>query len=108
MQDPHLSPDTQVILAALREQDDRQAQQISTIRDAQRSLQQEMARVVRGFPDGDPDAHRRYHESVIEWRELRNKMVKDALTNAGKVGFLAACGWIVYAIWTAIKMEVMR
>lgn len=108
MQDQHLSADTRAILAALRERDDKQRQQIGTIRDAQRTLQQEVANIARGFPDGDPDSHRRYHESVIEWRELRNKMVRDALTHAAKVGGIGAACWVAYAVWTAFKMEVLK
>lgn len=108
MQDQHLSADTRVILAALREQDDKQRQQIGTIRDAQRTLQQEVANIARGFPDGDPESHRRYHESVMEWRELRNKMVREALIKAAQVGGLGAIGWVAYALWTALKMEVLK
>lgn len=108
MQDQHLSADTRAILAVLREQDGKQQQQIGTIRDAQRALQQQVADISRGFPDGDPDSHRRYHESVIEWRELRNKMVRDALTHAAKVGGIGAACWVAYAVWTAFKMEVLR
>lgn len=108
MQDQHLSADTRAILAALRDQDDKSKQQINTIMDAQRKLQQDVTSISRGFPDGDPDSHRRYHESVIEWRELRNKMVRDALVHAAKVGGIGAACWVAYAVWTAFKMEVMR
>lgn len=108
MQDQHLSADTRAILAVLREQDGKQQQQIGTIRDAQRALQQQVADISRGFPDSDPDSHRRYHESVIEWRELRNKMVREALIKAAQVGGLGAIGWVAYALWTALKMEVLK
>lgn len=96
-----LSPDTRAIITALRE----------TKGDVDRKMDEvinEVKELRRGFPDGDPDAHRRYHETVIEWRETRNEMVKAALTHAAKVGFLAALGWIGYAIWVVIKMEFQR
>ena len=108
MQDQHLSPDTRAILAALRDQDDKSKQQINSILASQRKLQDEVTSISRGFPDGDPDSHRRYHESVIEWRELRNKMVREALIKAAAVGGIGGIGWIAYAVWTALKMEVMR
>lgn len=108
MPDKHLSPDTQLIINAVRESREDTNKQISAMRDAQRSLKDEVQNLARGFPDGDPDSHRRYHETVIEWRELRNRIVRDALAKAGTVGFFAGAGWVLYALWTAIKMEVMR
>ena len=98
---PELSPDTRAIIAALREtkgEVDRKMDEVIT----------EMKELRRGFPDGDPDAHRRYHESVIEWRETRNMLVKAALTHAAKVGGVAGAGWVLYALWMALKMEITR
>jgi hypothetical protein len=66
------------------------------------------AEILKAFPAGDTDGHRRYHETVIEWRELRNKIVREALINAGKVGGLGAIGWLLYAIWIALKMELSK
>jgi hypothetical protein len=64
--------------------------------------------VIGAFPSGDTDGHRRYHETVIEWRELRNKIVRECLINAAKAGFLGATGWVLYAIWVAFKLELSR
>lgn len=108
MQDQHLSADTRAILAALRERDDQSRRQIDSIIEAQRKLQNDVTSISRGFPDGDPESHRRYHESVIEWRELRNNLVREALSNAAKVGFFAGAAWVIYAIWVAFKMEVVK
>lgn len=108
MPDKHLSPDTQLIINAVRESREDANKQISAMRDAQRSLKDDVQNLARGFPDGDPDAHRRYHESVIEWRETRNMMVKAALMHAAKVGGIAGTGWVLYALWTALKMEITR
>lgn len=82
--------------------------QIRAILDAQQRMQDELVGISKGFPDSDPDSHRRYHESIIAWRELRNDLVRGALTNASKVGFLAALGWVGYAIWVVIKMEFTK
>lgn len=65
-------------------------------------------RLLSGFPAEDVDGHRRYHESVIEWRELRNKMVREALVNVAKGGTLAALGWLAIAIWKAFQISVTR
>lgn len=108
MPDKHLSPDTQIIIDAVRESKEDTHKQISAMRDAQRSLKEEVQSLAKGFPDSDPESHRRYHESVIEWRELRNRMVKDALIHASKLGFFAGLAWVAYAIWVTIKMEVTK
>lgn len=59
--------------------------------------------VLSGFPDNDPEAHRRYHESIIEWRELRNKMVREALIKMAGAGAIGGAGWLAYAMFQAIK-----
>ena len=72
------------------------------------AMEARQERLYAGFPDGDPDSHRRYHESIIEWRELRNQMVKSALIQAAKVGGIGAIGWVAYAVWQTIKLELMK
>lgn len=72
------------------------------------ALEEKVDRILGGFPGEDPDAHRRYHESIIEWRELRNRMVRETLIHVTKVGAWAGLGWLLYAIWTVIKMEVKK
>lgn len=96
-----LSDDAIAIIQAVRE----------TTADLERkitAMQSRQDMIIAGFPGGDPDSHRRYHESVIEWRELRNRMVREALMHAAKVGGLAAIGWIGYSLWIAFKMEIMK
>lgn len=65
-------------------------------------------RLLSGFPADDVDGHRRYHESVIEWRELRNKMVREAMIKAAQAGTLAALGWLALAVWRAFQISVTR
>lgn len=64
--------------------------------------------LLQAFPAGDIDGHRRYHESVIEWRELRNKMVREALMKVAQAGTLAAFGWLAFAVWQSIKLSVKQ
>lgn len=64
--------------------------------------------LMTAFPAADVDGHRRYHESVIEWRELRNKLVREALTKMVGAGVLAALGWLGLAFWQAFKVTVTR
>jgi hypothetical protein len=65
-------------------------------------------RLLSGFPADDVEGHRRYHESVIEWRELRNKMVREALVKVAQAGTLAAFGWLALALWQAFKITVAK
>lgn len=65
-------------------------------------------RLLSGFPADDVEGHRRYHESVIEWRELRNKMVREALMKMAGAGALATVGWLVVAMWNAFKITVKQ
>lgn len=96
-----LSDDAIAIITAVRETTADLEQKIAT-------MQAQQETILAGFPGGDPDSHRRYHETLIEWRELRNRMVKEALIQAAKVGGLGAIGWILYALWQAFKMEIMK
>lgn len=65
-------------------------------------------KLLTAFPAGDCDGHRRYHESVIEWQELRNKMVREALVKAAQGGGLVAFGWVAMALWQAFKLTVKQ
>ena len=65
-------------------------------------------RLLSGFPADDVEGHRRYHESVIEWRELRNKMVREALAKVAQAGALAAFGWLALAVWQSFKITVAK
>lgn len=103
-----LSPDTQAIIAAVRETKGDVHRQIGAMLDAQKQIQADVSALRDGFPDGDPDSHRRYHESIIEWRELRNQMVRSALMQAAKVGGVGAIGWVAYALWKAFLMELTK
>ncbi|MER1940657.1 hypothetical protein ABS755_08105 [Castellaniella sp. FW104-16D08] len=96
-----LSDDAVAIIQAVRE----------TTADLEAKLAGMQARqeqLFAGFPDGDPESHRRYHESIIEWRELRNQMVRASLIQAAKVGGIGAFGWVAYALWQAFKMEITK
>jgi hypothetical protein len=65
-------------------------------------------KLITGFPAGDTESHRRYHEAVIEWRELRNKLVREALIKVTQAGALAAFGWLALAIWQSFKLTVKQ
>lgn len=73
-----------------------------------RAVEETQAKLMSGFPASDVDGHRRYHQSVIEWRELRNNMVRQALEKMIGAGILGACGWLLLAIWQSFKITVTK
>jgi hypothetical protein len=91
------------------------AEVLIEMRDSQRlvvekvtALEASNARLMSGFPANDIDGHRRYHESVIEWRELRNKLVREALIKAVQASAVGAFGWVAIALWQSIKLSVKQ
>lgn len=88
---------------------------LTEIRDQLAATRNELAantrmtdQLLSAFPAGDTDGHRRYHESVIEWRELRNKLVREALIKVAQSTALAGAGWVALAIWQSFKLTVKQ
>ncbi|WP_241135411.1 hypothetical protein [Achromobacter xylosoxidans] len=82
---PGISQDTKAILAALHEM------QAAASRDTNarfEAMQKEMlaisAAVKTGFPGGDFDGHRRYHELVIEREEQRREFWRGLALHVAK------------------------
>lgn len=67
-----------------------------------------ITRLLSGFPADDVEGHRRYHESVIEWRELRNKLVREALIKLAGAGAIAAAGILITLAWQVFKVKVTQ
>lgn len=82
------------------------AQFLTELRDTQRDIIQRLDSIARGFPAGDYEGHRRYHEAVIERMELRNKLVRSALEKVVQAGALSAFGWLAVAMWQYFKLNV--
>lgn len=100
-----------VLVMILKEIRDEQKATDTSIDDVKKDVAETLAKInalVLAFPGGDMEGHRRYHESVIEWRELRNKMIRAALEKVAGAGALAGCAWIAYALWQALKMEFKK
>lgn len=64
--------------------------------------------LMLGFPGGDMDGHRRYHEGVIEWQETRSRLVRAALEKVVGAGAVAGTAWVLYALWVAFRMELHK
>lgn len=81
---------------------------IAELKERDASAEGAIARLLAGFPANDIEGHRRYHESVIEWRELRNKMVREGLIKVAQAGALAGTGILIGVLWKAFKMSVIQ
>lgn len=65
-------------------------------------------KVLLGFPEGDPESHRRFHEAVIEqakarekfWREISLKLVEKGIW-AAMIFLVAAAGFYLKAKLTS-------
>lgn len=88
---PSLSQDAKAILVALHEMQADWRRDTDTKFDA---LQKEMlavsASVKTGFPGGDYDGHRRYHELIIEREEQRQLIRREVITHLIKGSTWAA------------------
>lgn len=65
-------------------------------------LANEIARVLlRAFPGGDADGHRRHHELAIQKAEASTKFWQTMSTEISKWGLLGFLGWAGFALWKA-------
>lgn len=101
----------QPLVALLTEMRDNQLDMRTDVEQLSQKVSQLQAaneRLLSGFPADDVDGHRRYHESVIEWRELRNKLVRDLLMKAAQATFMGALGFLALAAWKAFQISVTK
>lgn len=71
-------------------------------------IQRNVTVLATGFPDGDIEGHRRYHESVIKWHELRNQVLRAALEKVTQAGAVAGVGYLLLLFWEWFKLEVKK
>lgn len=63
--------------------------------------------LARGFPDGDPDGHRRAHEALIRKAESRAKFYDDLRGKLAEKGLWALLVLLGVALWQYIKTKVL-
>lgn len=61
--------------------------------------------LVKGFPEGDWDGHRRYHEAVILKIESRAKFYDDLRAELAKKGLWALIIGVATAVWFYLKSK---
>lgn len=84
------------------------ARKMDAIIERMAATDENIVKLLAGFPGGDTDGHRRYHTAVIERMELRNKMVREALIKVAGSGALAGAAWLAYAVWAAFAASVQK
>jgi hypothetical protein len=62
--------------------------------------------LAKGFPDGDWEGHRRYHEAVIKKMEARTKFYDDLRGDLAKKGLWAVILTMAAAIWFFLKSKL--
>lgn len=68
-------------------------------------LANEIARVmIKAFPEGDADGHRRFHEASVTKSEESAKFWRTLSVEISKFGLLGFLGWASYALWKAFLM----
>ena len=69
------------------------------------TLAAEIARVmIKAFPDGDADGHRRFHEASVTRAEESAKFWRTMSMEISKFGLLGFIAWASYALWKAFLM----
>lgn len=81
---------------------------LNTIQLAVADTTAKMEKLLLAFPSGDIEGHRRYHEAVIEWRELRNRIVRECLIKAAQATMFGAFGWVALAAWKSFVLTVKQ
>ena len=99
------SVDTQLIIETIERGQNTTEDRLAEIQKAQEALRYDVDKIFEGFPNGDPSLHRRYHDGVLEWQETRTRLIQDILHKTTSAGFLGALGFLLYAVWTVVKME---
>jgi hypothetical protein len=83
---------------------DRQVEQGAKIENVEKIV----VALARGFPGNDIEGHRRYHESLISWHNLRNQVLRAALEKVVQAGALASFVFLGKLLWDWLMLEVKK
>lgn len=115
--DPNtLSADAKALLVAIQTMQAQQqrrdtAQQEQHQRDneaLQREIMALSAAVKTGFPDGDLDGHRRYHELLIEEALERKRMRSAVFIHVAKASTWAVIVGLLALLWAGFKERILK
>ena len=57
--------------------------------------------MIKSFPEGDADGHRKAHEAQMKAIEARAEFWKKMLFEVTKYGVIGVLGWLALKIWVA-------
>lgn len=58
--------------------------------------------LAEAFPEGDHEAHRKYHETLIKAAEDRAAMWRDLRSSVAKWGVLGLLAWLTHQVWLGV------
>lgn len=64
-------------------------------------IEEKLDQLMRGFPGGDPDGHRRYHEAMIERANARTEFLRKLTFELAKWGLLGFAAWCGHELWVS-------
>lgn len=57
--------------------------------------------MIKSFPEGDADGHRKAHEAQMQAIEARAEFWRKMLFEVSKYGLLGVLGWLALKVWVA-------
>ncbi|WP_136414410.1 hypothetical protein [Herbaspirillum sp. ST 5-3] len=81
--------------------------QISAMRGELADNTRKTDQILKGFPQGDPDGHRRYHEEVIQKMADNRKLRQDLITHLAKTGSWLAFAGVVTILFKYFKAQIL-
>lgn len=108
MSDETISSDTRLLIKILSRNKTESNRKLTLVLAEQRLMRQKIEALEGAFPGSDLEGHRRFHENVIEWYELRNRIVREVLVNTAKVGTIGTLGWLGWLVWQWLRVTVTR
>ena len=57
--------------------------------------------MIKSFPEGDADGHRKAHEAQMQAIEARAEFWRKMLFEVSKYGLIGVLGWLAIKIWVA-------
>lgn len=75
---------------------------IGALTDSVTSYTEKQADALHGFPNDDPDGHRRHHEAEIQAALDRGEFYRKLRFELAKWGLIGFAGWVVFQLWQGL------
>lgn len=90
---------TQQMIHKIYERTERTDERVSNLVVSFSSYAAKQEDAISGFPDNDPDGHRRAHEAMIALAQRRARFYDMALSEATRWGMLGVLGFLAASVW---------